>query len=157
MNFSRKGGVFLSCVGYVTGGLGDMCYRLVLFFILLAFLCLRFPYMYGMGGFGVFIMLRIFPLFLSLFLSRLFDGAVKDFFRGFVPIGTPLWIAPFVCLAETLRYLVRPVVLMIRPFVNLSIGALGGAVLGGISFSRNWVVLFLIALFFYEVFVALVH
>lgn len=85
------------------------------------------------------------------------DGEWKYFFSGFIPEGTPIWIAPFVCLAETLSYLVRPVVLMIRPFVNLSIGALGGYVLGMLTFSQWWVVLFLVVLFFYEVFVAVVH
>lgn len=61
------------------------------------------------------------------------------------------------CLAETLSYLVRPVVLMIRPFVNLRIGAMGGYVLGLMSFSSSWVIGFLLLLFFYEVFVAVVH
>lgn len=124
---------------------------------MLCFLGLRLPYLYGMGGFGVFILISVFPLFVRLFLSRLIDGRLDDFFCGFVPQGTPLWIAPFVCLAETLRYLVRPVVLMIRPFVNLRIGALGGVVLGGLRFVRTWVAGFLVILFFYEVFVALVH
>ncbi len=61
------------------------------------------------------------------------------------------------CLAETLRYLVRPVVLMIRPFVNLTMGSLGGYVLGGMVFGSIWVSLFLFFLFFYEIFVAVVH
>lgn len=90
-----------------------------------------------MSGFRVFILFSIFPLFLALFVSRLLDGDIDVFFRGFIPLGTPLWIAPFVCLAETLSYLVRPIVLMIRPFVNLSIGALGGYVLGGMCFSAS--------------------
>lgn len=61
------------------------------------------------------------------------------------------------CLAETLRYLVRPLVLMIRPFVNLSMGARGGYVLGLFRFRYEWAVGFLFFLFFYEVFVAVVH
>lgn len=117
---------------------------------------LRLPYIFGLTGFGVYLFFIIFPLFLGLFLGRLRDS-VSLFFSGFVPDGTPLWIAPFVCLAETLSYLVRPVVLMIRPFVNLTMGSLGGYVLGGMAFVKGWVLFFLLFLFFYEVFVAVVH
>jgi uncharacterized membrane protein len=46
---------------------------------------------------------------------------------------------------------------MIRPFVKLTIGALGGYVLGLRALGSFWVVGFMIVLFFYEVFVALVH
>lgn len=115
------------------------------------------PYLYGMLGFGVYLFIIIFPIFVALLSARLLDVGVSNFFCGFVPPGTPLWIAPFVCLAETLRYIVRPVVLMIRPFVNLSIGALGGAVVGAFVFRSFWVLLGLGVLFFYEVFVAVVH
>lgn len=95
---------------------------------------------------------------MALFLGRVFGIGPASFFCGFVPIGTPLWIAPFICLAETLRYIIRPIVLMIRPFVKLTIGSLGGVALGSMCFSLGWGVLFfLFVLFFYEVFVALVH
>jgi hypothetical protein len=56
-----------------------------------------------------------------------------------------------------LSYLVRPGVLMIRPFVNLTMGSLGGYVLGSMRFRAFWVLIFLFVLFFYEVFVAVVH
>nr|YP_009734331.1 ATP synthase subunit 6 [Echinostoma revolutum]QIJ97883.1 ATP synthase subunit 6 [Echinostoma revolutum] len=158
MLVTRFSAVFSYVCALVSGGLGDTFYRLCLCGLLFCFLFLRIPYIYGMSGFGLFIVFVIFPLFLSLFISRLVDGGPASFFSGFVPPGTPLWIAPFVCLAETLSYIVRPVVLMIRPFVNLTIGALGGAALGALGFKFGvWVVSFLFLLFFYEVFVALVH
>lgn len=100
----------------------------------MCFLILRVPYLYGLFGFGLFLFFVISPLFLALFFGRLFDGGLVSFFSSFVPQGTPLWIAPFVCLAETLSYLVRPGVLMIRPFVNLTMGSIGGYVLGGMRF-----------------------
>lgn len=126
--------------------------------MLLCFLVLRVPYIYGMMGFGLFLILVIAPLFLALPLGQIFWFGPSSFFSGFVPVGTPLWIAPFICLAETLSYLIRPVVLMIRPFVKLTIGSLGGVALGSLCFRiRWWVLLFLFILFFYEVFVALVH
>nr|YP_010401649.1 ATP synthase F0 subunit 6 [Cryptocotyle lingua]UQU69047.1 ATP synthase F0 subunit 6 [Cryptocotyle lingua] len=157
MFISRLLSLYEAVVSVISGGLGDYCYRLVLFFLLVSFLGLRLPYLYGMGGFGVFILFFVFPLFVALLFSRLIDGSLDSFFSGFVPQGTPIWIAPFVCLAETLSYIVRPIVLMIRPFVNLSIGAMGGYVLGMMCFSASWVLFFLFILFFYEVFVAVVH
>nr|AYH51417.1 ATP synthase F0 subunit 6 [Tylodelphys immer] len=139
------------------GGVADYFYRFALVLILLCFLFLRIPYIFGMSGFFLFLVLFIFPLFLSLMFSRL-DENFSSFFASFVPSGTPLWIAPFVCLAETISYLVRPFVLLIRPFLNLSIGALGGAALGLMSLKfGSGLVILLVVLFFYEVFVALVH
>lgn len=98
--------------------------------MLFCFLRLRVPYIFGVLGFRVYLFFVIFPVFLSLFLCRILDGGVSRFFSSLVPDGTPVWIAPFVCLAETLRYIVRPVVLMLRPFVKLTIGSMGGYVLG---------------------------
>nr|YP_008994158.1 ATP synthase F0 subunit 6 [Metagonimus yokogawai]AGN12760.1 ATP synthase F0 subunit 6 [Metagonimus yokogawai] len=157
MFISRLLSVYAYVCSWINGGWGDWFYRLPLFFLLVAFVGLRLPYLYGMGSFGVFILIAILPVFLSLFWSRAVDGKRSEFFCGFVPEGTPVWIAPFVCLAETLSYLVRPVVLMIRPFVNLTIGAMGGYALGLMCFLSWWVVFFLFLLFFYEIFVALVH
>nr|YP_010853273.1 ATP synthase F0 subunit 6 [Metorchis bilis]WGM81692.1 ATP synthase F0 subunit 6 [Metorchis bilis] len=157
MFVSRLFSVFDYFSSVFSAGLSHFCYRLFLFILFLGFLGLRLPYTYGMGGFALFIFFIVFPLFSGLFFSRVLDGGLSNFFSCFVPSGTPMWIAPFVCLAETLSYIVRPAVLMLRPFVNLSAGALGGYALGVLSFSGYWVVLFLVFLFFYEIFVAVVH
>nr|QUL60405.1 ATP synthase F0 subunit 6 [Echinostomatidae sp. CA-2021] len=158
MLVTRLNAIFSAVSSLVTGGWGDSYYRYCLFGLLVSFLLLRIPYIYGMQGFALFIILVVFPLFMSLLLSRVVDVGPTSFFSGFVPPGTPLWIAPFVCLAETLSYIVRPIVLMIRPFVNLTIGTLGGVAIGGLGFKFGvWVISFLFLLFFYEVFVALVH
>nr|YP_009867149.1 ATP synthase F0 subunit 6 [Diplostomum ardeae]QKG04349.1 ATP synthase F0 subunit 6 [Diplostomum ardeae] len=141
----------------LVGGIVDYFYRIVLVVVLLCFLFLRIPYLFGIGGFFLFLVIFIFPLFLALMGYRLCTNFCS-FFSSFVPVGTPLWIAPFVCLAETISYVVRPFVLLIRPFLNLSIGALGGASLGFMSLKfGSLVVLLLLVLFFYEIFVALVH
>nr|YP_010704126.1 ATP synthase F0 subunit 6 [Plagiorchis elegans]WCO87336.1 ATP synthase F0 subunit 6 [Plagiorchis elegans] len=142
--------------GLITGGWNDGFYRFSLLVLLFCFLSLRVPYIFGLTGFGVYLFFYIFPIFISLFFSRIFNN-FNLFFSSFIPLGTPLWIAPFVCLAETLSYIVRPVVLLIRPFVNLSMGSLGGYVLGGMCFKSGYVVFFLLILFFYEIFVAVVH
>nr|YP_009650989.1 ATP synthase F0 subunit 6 [Uvitellina sp. SSS-2019]QCY72815.1 ATPase subunit 6 [Uvitellina sp. SSS-2019] len=137
--------------------LGDV-YFFNLVLLLCCFLYLRIPYIYGFYGFGLVLVFFIAPLFLSLFFSRLSLFGFRSFFCGFIPLGTPLWISPFVCLAETLSYMVRPAVLMLRPFVNLTIGSLGGVALGSLVFKfGGGVVVFLLLLFFYEIFVALVH
>nr|AKP94286.1 ATP synthase F0 subunit 6 [Diplostomum spathaceum] len=141
----------------LVGGISDYFYRASLLIVLMCFLFLRVPYVFGINGFFLFLVLFIFPLFLSLMFFRL-RTEISLFFSSFVPTGTPLWIAPFVCLAETISYLVRPFVLLIRPFLNLSIGAFGGASLGFMTLHFGTGVIFLLVLlFFYEIFVALVH
>nr|ACB31848.1 ATPase 6 [Opisthorchis viverrini] len=157
MLVSRLSGVFDYFSSVFIGGLRDLCYCLSLFLLFMGFMSLRLPYFYGMGGFILFIFFVVSPLFCGLFFSRVLDGGLSRFVSCFVPIGVPVWIAPFVCLAESLSYVVRPVVLMMRPFVNLSAGALGGYAVGALCFINYWVVVFLVLLFFYEVFVAVVH
>nr|WSP01968.1 ATPase subunit 6 [Allocreadium lobatum] len=157
MFLSRLSVLFLWVKSILGGGWGDYMYRLVLFFLLGCFLFLRIPYIFGLSGYALFLFFIMSPLFMSLFLCRVLDSNIFVFFSSFMPGGTPLWMAPFVCLAETLSYLVRPIVLMMRPFVNISMGSLGGYVLGLLCFSNGYVLLFLILLFFYEIFVAVVH
>nr|WCH58145.1 ATP synthase F0 subunit 6 [Holostephanus sp. FJ-2023] len=144
-------------VSSVISGVKDHVYYCMLIVMLFCFLLLRIPYIFGVGGFSTFLGFMILPLFLGMMFSRL-NGGVSLFFSSFIPVGTPLWIAPFVCLAETISYIVRPIVLVIRPFINLSIGAMAGMTLGLLCWSMNWFVFIgLLILFFYEIFVALVH
>nr|YP_009524388.1 ATP synthase F0 subunit 6 [Lepidotrema longipenis]AXR86348.1 ATP synthase F0 subunit 6 [Lepidotrema longipenis] len=133
-------------------------FQLFLFFLLIVFLFLRIPFIYGSMGFFSVVFLMIIPLFLSLFFIRL-EFSLFDFFSSLIPGGTPLWIAPLVGVAETISYIVRPFVLIIRPFLNITIGAIGVAAVGGMSFSISgkMLILFMSFLFFYEVFVAIVH
>lgn len=125
--------------------------------VLIVFLFTRVPYFYGLGGFGLFLFGWVSPLFLTLFFSRLRFNGLSSFFSHFVPAGTPLWISPVVALAETVRYIVRPFVLLLRPLLNISIGSFGGLALGYICMNRMLCVFFLLVLFFYEIFVAVVH
>nr|BBJ70606.1 ATP synthase F0 subunit 6 [Benedenia seriolae]BBJ70642.1 ATP synthase F0 subunit 6 [Benedenia seriolae]BBJ70713.1 ATP synthase F0 subunit 6 [Benedenia seriolae]BBJ70725.1 ATP synthase F0 subunit 6 [Benedenia seriolae] len=120
------------------------------------FLFLRVPYLYNVLDFVGLVIIIIFPLFLTIFFNRIFSG-LNLFFSSLLPPGTPLGIAPCVCLAETISYIVRPAVLNLRPFLNITIGSLAGASIGGMVMGNNLLLLFLILLFFYEVFVALVH
>lgn len=95
---------------------------LFLFVLLSSFLFLRFPHLYGILGFFEVVFFLIFPLFLSLFFSRLFF--FKDFSASFVPEGSPQIMAFFVSFAELVSYFIRPFVLMLRPYLNLSLGCL---------------------------------
>lgn len=154
---SRLSVFFNRYVLRLVGGILEFFYYVCLLVVFSYFLLLRVPYMFDMGGFLFFLVVFIFPLFLSLMFTRLFFD-VRYFLSSFVPLGTPIWIAPFVCLAETISYLVRPFVLIVRPLLKLSIGAFGGASLGFMTLKFSpAVLLFLLVLFFYEVFVALVH
>nr|YP_010235128.1 ATP synthase F0 subunit 6 [Notocotylus intestinalis]QTC30699.1 ATP synthase F0 subunit 6 [Notocotylus intestinalis] len=141
----------------VEGGWLDFFYRFVLMVMLFCFLSLRVPYIFGVLGFSVYLFFIIFPIFLSLFLCRVVDGGVSSFFSTLVPDGTPISIAPFVCLAETLSYIVRPMVLMLRPSVIYTIGSMEGYVLGLYVLSSWLIIVFLFNLLLYEVLVALVH
>nr|AWW03146.1 ATP synthase F0 subunit 6 [Macrogyrodactylus karibae] len=126
--------------------------------ILFIFLVLRIPGNFEVFYFVVFLFTVLFPYFASLFISRLVNSS-DDFFASFTPVGAPIGIAPFVCMAEGISYIVRPFVLMLRPFLNLSIGAFGAAAVGtsiSSGFSLGLLLLFLL-LFFYELFVCIVH
>jgi len=123
---------------------------------LVLFVRYRIPYCYTPYLFVTFLITVVFSLFISLFFARLFSK-LTEFFSGFIPMGTPLYICSFVCIAETISFIIRPVVLIIRPFINISLGCFGAVALGGLCVGRGLWSIALAFLFFYEVFVALVH
>nr|UFQ89142.1 ATP synthase F0 subunit 6 [Potamotrygonocestus sp. MZUSP 7996] len=131
-------------------------YLLSLSCLLFLFISYRFPYCYSPFIFAVFLIVVVFISFLSLFLRRLFNN-VNNFFSSFIPVGTPLYICPLVCLAETISYIIRPFVLIFRPFINISLGCFGAVALGNFCLLNIWWLIVLGLVFFYEVFVALVH
>nr|NP_114377.1 ATP synthase F0 subunit 6 [Hymenolepis diminuta]AAK51337.1 ATP synthase subunit 6 [Hymenolepis diminuta] len=131
-------------------------YLFVLSCVLFLFLSDRLPYCYSPFLFSTFLVVVVFSAFMSLFFSRLFNS-MNEFFSSFVPVGTPLYICSLVCLAETISYIIRPIVLILRPFINISLGCMGVVAMSNLCFS-SWVwFLVLFILFFYEVFVAIVH
>lgn len=118
-------------------GLFSYYYLVILGRVLVLFVLYRFPYAFSPLFFAVFLWGVVFFCFVGLFLSRL-RSSPQRFFGGFVPLGTPLYICPFVCCAETISYVIRPVVLVFRPFINLSLGCFGAAAVGGFCFSSCW-------------------
>lgn len=131
-------------------------YLFFLYLVLLLFLSYRIPYCYSPYFFSIFLLTVVFRMFLSLFLRRIAEK-FNEFFRSFVPVGTPLYICPLVCIAETISYIIRPLVLILRPFIKIRLGCFGAVALCKLCF-KGWVWFFvLFLLFFYEVFVAIVH
>nr|NP_065426.2 ATP synthase F0 subunit 6 [Schistosoma mekongi]AAG12183.2 ATPase subunit 6 [Schistosoma mekongi] len=133
-------------------------YSLSLFILIVLFALVRCPYIYHMFSFSLIIIALIVPLYLSLFFSRMFT-TFSLFISGFIPIGSPILLSPFVCIIELVSYIIRPIVLLIRPFVNISAGVYFGIGLGSISFLLDYyyISLLFIILFVYEIFVALMH
>lgn len=132
------------------------CYLCAMLSTLGLFIFYRVPYCYRPFLFSVFLVRVVFSTFVVLFLSRVLSR-VNLFFSTFVPVGTPMYICPLVCLAERVRYIIRPLVLILRPFINIRLGCMGAVALGKLCFVKTvWFVLLFI-LFFYEVFVAIVH
>nr|YP_009466057.1 ATP synthase F0 subunit 6 [Hydatigera kamiyai]BAN15670.1 ATP synthase subunit 6 [Hydatigera kamiyai] len=131
-------------------------YLSIILWTMLLFISYRFPYCYSPWLFVVWLIGVVFVCFVSLWLNRLLDNS-SAFFASFVPLGTPIYICPLVCIAESISYVIRPFVLILRPFINISLGCFGAAFVGGVvSVNYLWF-LVLVVLFFYEVFVALVH
>nr|YP_009054574.1 ATP synthase F0 subunit 6 [Paragyrodactylus variegatus]AIK25762.1 ATP synthase F0 subunit 6 [Paragyrodactylus variegatus] len=126
--------------------------------ILFIFLLFRFPSIFDVYYFIILLFVLLMPYFLSLFLSRILNNS-NEFFASFTPVGAPIAIAPFVCIAEGISYFVRPFVLILRPFLNLSIGSFGALAIGGFFVNSSSLLIFslFIILFFYEIFVCLVH
>nr|YP_009327975.1 ATP synthase F0 subunit 6 [Cladotaenia vulturi]APC62895.1 ATP synthase F0 subunit 6 [Cladotaenia vulturi] len=128
----------------------------VLLSILFTFLVYRFPYCYSLYIFVTILIIMIFSMFLSMFFSRIICD-INGFFSCFIPVGTPIYICLLVCLAEAISYIIRPIVLILRPFINISLGCIGAVYLGSLCLSSMFCYVLLCVLFFYEVFVALVH
>lgn len=124
--------------------------------VLMLFLFYRVPYCYSPYLFAVLLVIVVFGLFLVLFISRVVDS-IDEFFSRFIPVGTPFYICPLVCLAESISYMIRPIVLILRPFINIRLGCVGSVTIGFLSFLHwSWVVC-LLFIFLYELFVAIVH
>lgn len=131
-------------------------YLLILGLVLVLFLSYRFPYGYRPLFFIFFLLIILFTCFISMLLMRVV-GDFNLFFSSFIPVGTPLYICSLVCLAETISFIIRPFVLVFRPFINISLGCLGAVAVSRFCFTSWLWLIILVVLFFYEVFVALVH
>lgn len=95
-------------------------FRYFFFLLLFFFLFVRVPYVFGLVGLTCLAFVWIFSLFLAGAGCRLLDFSV--FFADFVREGVPLGFGAVVCGIELVSYLIRPLVLVLRPVVNLRFG-----------------------------------
>lgn len=104
-------------------------YFLPLLLLFSTFLIYRFPYLYSPYIFFALLVMVLFGMFISMFLFRLFTKP-KEFFSSLLPAGTPMYIGPLVVMAETISYVIRPVVLIFRPYINIRLGCFGAMAMG---------------------------
>lgn len=129
---------------------------LIMSYLLILFLIIRCGYLYGRIGYVLLVYIALIPLFLALFLRNV-TGRCRFFFGGFVPVGCPMWIAFVACLLELVSYVIRPFVMLFRPYINLRMGYYCGVFLCGLCYEWGGLFIFLFLFFLYEVFVALIH
>nr|YP_009826143.1 ATP synthase F0 subunit 6 [Lyperosomum longicauda]QIX04653.1 ATP synthase F0 subunit 6 [Lyperosomum longicauda] len=135
------------------------CYCFILGGLLVGMFGLRVPGVFGFWEYSVFICLFVAPLFLSVVFGRL--AGFRGFLLSFLPVGCPVYLAPFVFVIEMFSFLVvRSFVLVIRPIVNLVFGYFGVSAACYLMLNTGWVFsgmclwLFMVC---YEVFVTLLH
>nr|YP_009092187.1 ATP synthase F0 subunit 6 [Dicrocoelium dendriticum]AHG06512.1 ATP synthase F0 subunit 6 [Dicrocoelium dendriticum] len=140
----------------VSGGWGSLVYRVAIVVLFVFFIGLRIPYIFFLHIYVGVVVFWVFPIFVSLLFSRL--SSVGMFLVSLVPSGTPLWIVPVIFFIELVSFLVRSLVLVLRPIVNLAFGCFGSAaghycVLG----MQGYGALIIFVLLFYESLVLLIH
>nr|QDO72057.1 ATP synthase F0 subunit 6 [Schistosoma haematobium]QDO72098.1 ATP synthase F0 subunit 6 [Schistosoma haematobium] len=147
--------VSLSVIGGINS---EKWYSFVILLVFSELVLTRCPYIYNYTWFILFLFLFIIPLYISLVFTRLYSSFSK-FFAEMIPSGSPLWILPFIPHIEMISFLIRPVVLLLRPFINISVGIYAGLTIGDLFIlSDNYTFMFFLFIFFiYEVFVIVVH
>nr|YP_009938508.1 ATP synthase F0 subunit 6 [Prosthogonimus cuneatus]QNU39792.1 ATP synthase F0 subunit 6 [Prosthogonimus cuneatus] len=105
-------------------------FRLVSVFVLLWFIFVRVPFVFDLFDFFLFVLVFVFSLHISAMVSRL-EFSVSLFLSSFVPSGVSSFFGLFLCVVETISYLIRPFVLVFRPFLNFVIGGVVGHSLFG--------------------------
>nr|YP_009092175.1 ATP synthase F0 subunit 6 [Dicrocoelium chinensis]AHG06500.1 ATP synthase F0 subunit 6 [Dicrocoelium chinensis] len=140
----------------MSGGWGSLVYRFVLVVLFAFFLGLRVPYVFFLHIFVGIVVFWVFPIFVSLLFSRL--SSVSMFLVSLVPSGTPLWIVPVIFFIELISFLIRSLVLVLRPIVNLAFGCLGSAAgYYSVLSVQGYGALIVFVLLFYESLVLIIH
>lgn len=129
-------------------------------FVLVANLLGMFPYSFTVTShFAV-----TFALAICVFLTVTIVGLVKHgfhFFRLFFPAGVPLWMAPILIPLELLSYLIRPITLSVRLFLNMTAGHILLKVFAGFALTLGMYsfapVLFNVVFIGFEFFVAVLQ
>lgn len=128
---------------------------LTLFFTILFLNIFRInPYFFPSTVHIIFSLSAAWLTWLAIIISRLTYKTFK-FLAQFLPLGTPLWLAPFISIIEFFRTAVRPITLGFRLTANIIIGHIILSLIRIclIVIKRSWVfIIILSVLCFYFVF-----
>jgi ATP synthase subunit 6 len=130
-----------------------MSFILVIFFSILFLNIIRMnAYFFPTTVHTIFSLRAAWITWLAIILSRI-TYKIKKFLAHFLPLGTPLWLAPFISIIEFFRTSVRPITLGFRLTANMIIGhiILSLARLSLITTRRVWVfsIIFFIFRFYF--------
>nr|AKC58419.1 ATPase subunit 6 [Eurytrema pancreaticum] len=142
----------------VNNGWKSYGYVVALCFLFFGMLSLRIPYVFGGWGFTLFVVFVVAPLFSSVLLVRLAD--FNEFLISFLPVGCPLYLAPFVFLLELFSFFfVRFIVLLFRPIINMFLGHYAIGLACNLMCTGHVCVgfFFFFLVVCYELFVTLIH
>lgn len=121
------------------------------------FLCINLgglvPYVFGVSSHLVLTFSFALVFWLSLILSSVSFNP-GSFFAGFLPVGSPAPLRPFLVLIETVRVAVRPLTLGVRLAANIRAGHIVIGLIGSflsVSFCGGGIV-GIVTLFFVESF-----
>ncbi len=97
-------------------------YILAVFFSILFLNIARMnPYFFPTTVHTIFSLRASWLIWLTIIISRL-TYKISKFLAQFLPLGTPLWLAPFISIIEFFRTAVRPITLGFRLTANIIIG-----------------------------------
>nr|YP_010227777.1 ATP synthase F0 subunit 6 [Schlechtendalia peitan]ARW70226.1 ATP synthase F0 subunit 6 [Schlechtendalia peitan]UDD86534.1 ATP synthase F0 subunit 6 [Schlechtendalia peitan] len=99
-----------------------MFISLFMFILLNNFISL-FPYIFSSSSHMIFSMSLAIPFWLFYIIISIFKNT-KNMISHLIPLNTPIYLAPFMTLIETMSILIRPLSLSIRLTANLIAGHL---------------------------------
>nr|YP_009400299.1 ATP synthase F0 subunit 6 [Meitanaphis elongallis]ARW70356.1 ATP synthase F0 subunit 6 [Meitanaphis elongallis] len=92
-------------------------------FILLNNFISLFPYIFSSSSHMIFSMTMALPFWLFYIILSTFNNT-KNMISHLIPLNTPIYLAPFMTLIETMSIMIRPLSLSIRLTANLIAGHL---------------------------------
>nr|YP_009773268.1 ATP synthase F0 subunit 6 [Meitanaphis microgallis]QIZ12428.1 ATP synthase F0 subunit 6 [Meitanaphis microgallis] len=92
-------------------------------FILLNNFISLFPYIFSSSSHMIFSMTMALPFWLFYIIFSTFNNT-KNMISHLIPLNTPIYLAPFMTLIETMSIMIRPLSLSIRLTANLIAGHL---------------------------------
>nr|QXT59935.1 ATP synthase membrane subunit 6 [Callipterinella calliptera] len=131
-----------------------MFISLFMFILLNNFLGL-FPYIFSSSSHMVFSMTLAMPFWLFFIIMSMIKNT-KNMIAHLIPLNTPIFLAPFMTLIETMSIIIRPLSLSIRLTANMIAGHLLMTLLNSSSFM---IIILLIQMFMmtFELCVALIQ